>query len=288
MCGNCCFHGSHVWSLLRIAFYKKKYIHVEFFSQRRMNGIPATAAFVVQILLLIIGLTATMYAKGRFVPQPASVPCPAINVTTHPDFAFTYTRDGFVLLNWHAKYQTTLGSSDARFEQVCPTLQHDTQLLVDGKLAGRTQAHFFSGTHVLDCHGDVVFSWSADNINVFGHSSTYTVRGRDDTVIAHVSTTDGMITIVSAHDRSRVASMQRGPWQGSWKYTVHNTTHPAADAWLLTMFTGQQLSFRSGKLTSDDCNRVFFALAFISSASIVVGVCFVVCGLYGFVFYSFH
>lgn len=254
--------------------------------------ITAIAVFVVQTVLLIIGWTAKMYDKGKFIPQPASEPCPAINVTTHPRFSFTYARDGFTLLNWNAKYEAALGT-ETRFQQVCPTLHHDTQLLIHGKLAGRTQADFFSGTNVLDCHGDVVFSWTAANINVFGHSSLYTVRGRHDSVIAHVnmSKPHGLVTIVSAHDRSRVATIQRRPWQGSWKYIVENATHPAADALLLTMFTGQQLSFRSGRLTSDDCNRVFFALAFLSSVFIVVGVCCVACGLYGFVFYrrrGFH
>jgi hypothetical protein len=231
-------------------------------------------------LLFVFGLAASnIYTAGKLVPLPAGLACPALNVSVHPHFAFTHSFKFFPRVNWHRTYvgHTSQGAV-GHFEQRCPSLQHDSQLVLNGVVAGRSQGPLFSFfTQVLDCHGDVVFTWGSRS----PLSADYEIRVGDEHghVVAFADTTwmlrelTDEISISSAADGSRVANMYRNklslsPW--SWKFAVHNATHPAANALLLTMLTGK-LSFP--RFSTDHCNAVFFSLAFVMFVAAAVLSC---------------
>jgi hypothetical protein len=211
---------------------------------------------------------------GLFVPLPRGTPCHAFDVSMHPSFVFQ--KQPLSLSLWHWKYVSDTDGLHGSFAHQCPTWRHETQLTVNDVVVGSTNVSALSGlsvTHVLDCHGDVAFSWDSGRIfattttpSSFRVNANYVIMSAAGDAIAYVNDGDTFfendIDILSAADSSLVANIHGQtcallPWR--WTYTVFNASHPAASVLLLTMLTGQ-VSFDVG--TTDGCNNFFALLIF--------------------------
>jgi len=254
------------------------------------------------VALVLVGLMAAelaIWVGGKFKAADASTQCPTIPLNISAGAVTKYRFEKSLWSRWHWRY-TGKDGIDGKFEQRCPSLAHDAELSIGGKVAGRTDGKLLttvSKTYVLDCRGDRAFEWDTGDafqalINTFQINARYVIR-KNGTVVAYVSSTNFLDTTIVIRDafkdpnsgNNEVANLYRKKFTTSawnWEFTIYNATHPASDALLLTMLAGQR-SFSENRKETDTCNQFFKGVGFFLVAILCLTFVLLVGGGYRFV-----
>ncbi len=250
----------------------------------KMNGGDACCGFMIFLiagLIFGLGISVVIIYTERNDYAGKGETCPTVSLLDR------VVAEKKLLKQWHWTYKVQ--EYNAQFEQYCPTTQHDVNVFVDGKFAMRSDGKIvttLSTTHILDCHGDVVYTTRTANIfdtiingNKIFVSFELRSGNEHGDIIAYADQTNFFSNEVKIRDihGNLIVEMNRNLLTFSpytWEYKFHNQTHPAANILMLMTITGK-VSFSDSDDSTDVCNSYFwgvswFTVAILSAVALVI------------------
>ena len=210
-----------------------------------------------------------IYTQGTAY-TPNSTDCPLFpNITQ-----VTATKK--IWSQWHWTYEFEEFSGQIR--QVCPSLQHDTGVYLDGALVSRSDGKIMSLvslTYINECHGTKVYNMKTGSVwQAIINSNKIWVSfllsdAEQDQPLAYVESTsffNDNIDIKNAQGHI-VANLKRKFLQipRKWQMNRYDPYHPGADLRVLSIIAGTR-SFSDtdsdGNDKTDVCNQYFYDLAY--------------------------
>ena len=185
----------------------------------------------------------------------------------------SFTAEKQIFSQWHWTYKFL--QFDGGIEQKCPTLQHDTNIYVNGNLVARSDGKILSLvtlTYVKDCHGNTIYVTRTGNAwetMINGNRiwiSFQLMTADQDQMLAYVDGThffNDDINIKSM-DGTIVANLQRKYFEvpRKWQFNIYNQNHPGADPRVLSLIAGRRSFTGSKDDDTDVCNSYFFSVGY--------------------------
>jgi hypothetical protein len=216
--------------------------------------------FAVMIPLGIFDIV--IFTQSQNWQTPASIACPAFPEN------LTYYEAKRDLFSFHATYNFN-PYFNGLIQFICASYNLDIKLMVNDQLAVRTNRKIISTiseSHILDCHGDLLYitragdAWDAI-INSNKISVSLEVHSPNNEVLAYIQGTHFFGDEVSILDTAgnTVAELHRsfGTVPAYWSFTILDPEHPGSDPRLLGVLAGMRDWL--GK-NPDQCNRTFWGV----------------------------
>lgn len=263
------------------------------------NQLTLCASFVIFLILLGFGASLAGIYDNRNYYVANNVDCPVFPLLDKFQAEKHYDQ-------WTWRYKVRNGDYHARVEHYCPTTQHDTNVFIDGKFAGRSDGKILttvSKTFVRDCHGKKKFVMRTGDmfetiVNMNKIFVSFELRdyktdasGEENDVIAYVEQFSFFYYDFTIRDKydAPIAKLYMNKYQfqwWTWEFTIYNKTHPAANPMILLMIAGKA-SF--SETTTDDngdeqyntdiCNNYFWTMSLIMIIILCVIGLFVLCAV---------
>ena len=175
-------------------------------------------------------------------------------------------------------------------EQNCVSINHDANILLNGKYVGGTDAKtlsFTSKSFIRDCHGDTIVIMKTGNLfkttinqnNIF---VSFEFKDKKDNVITYSDATHFITDniVIKDVENNVIARMRRNKasikW--IWNINVENQNHTMSDPRILLSIAGKR-AFSEKSDDLDDCNIVFwlfFTIAIVLAAGWIYFIYYIV------------
>lgn len=261
--------------------------------------IIAISAFIVFLILVGFGASVAKIYDDRNYYIPSHESCPTFPELNEFEAVKHYDQ-------WTWRYKVRNDVYNARVEHYCPTAQHDTNVFINGKFAGRSDgkiATTVSKTYVRDCHGKKKYVMRTGNtfetiVNMNKIFVSFELReynnkssGDQNDVIAYVEQFNFFTNEYTIKDKfgTSISKLYMNKYQAqwwTWEFTIYNQSHPAGNPLILLMIAGKS-SFSettkddegNEKYNTDICNSYFWTTSLIIIIILCIIGFFVVSGI---------
>jgi len=245
------------------------------FSEKLNKIIGIIVTFAILFFLRYIVITINVYN------YPESISC--IDLKQILPNITHYTLNNDFYFSWHNDVK--LSSTNLNIRSKCPSINLDSQLIVNNKFIASTSEQFFSQNYTInDCHNMPLF---IVNKKI---QKKHEVFQKEHKLVAEVLSPDGQdfiayIANVNIIDKSfdifdinkkYVAKIRKHFYSLSWYVEIIDTSHNAADPRLIMLIIGK---ISSGYIY-DFCNTFVGGVTTLFIFSLLVGPFFIIYLLY--------
>ncbi len=254
---------------------------MSYFSNCKINYTVATIVFGI-IALLSFGISVVVIYSNGIKFESSLHP--------YPDFASIGTYTATVdVINTQWTYDLDVKGFSGKIQQKCPTVNHDADLYINGKLVGRTDRKTLDINqlnYILDGTGNKLYQVKTGNFaetlingnKIFISMGIYDLNEK---LIGYYSGQNFVFQnniIIQDSNGNNVVKMTREldpVWK--WTITLLNNTAPFNDFRLSALLAGYS-SFSEDSKKTDLCNNYFWATSWTLVA--LVGCCLVALGYF--------
>lgn len=243
-----------------------------------LKRISGTVILITSAILVVLGFgisVVVIYSNGmKFESTQYLYP----NFTTIQ--TYTAKKD---IVNTRWTYDLNIPGFSGQIKQKCPTINHDADLYIDGKLVGRTDRKtldFNQKNYILDGTGKVLFIVKTGDFTetlLNGNKIIISLGLYDpsDKFIGYYSGQNFIIqnsvTIQDLHGNNVIRMDREIDPVWKWTITLLNNTTPFNDFRLGALLAGY-VSFSDNSKSTDICNNYFWITSWTLVAVICVGI----------------